>query len=117
VAQSESTPHATQESVAESQTLSVPVQSLAEAQPTHAPRFVSHTGVALGQSEFSVHGPWHAWSPGQHLGAAAEQSEFTAQAAHCPVLVTQIGSGSAQSVDVRHSTQPSEGLHCSLPPH
>jgi hypothetical protein len=45
------------------------------------------------------------------------QSVFAAHAAHCPMLVMQMGEGCAQSVDARHSTQPSDESHVWLPRH
>jgi hypothetical protein len=92
-AQSESPAHATHWFVVSSQSLLVPVQSVAWLQPTQAPTAALQTGVALGQPDASWHAVWHWWSPGQHDGEAAGQSAFVAQAPHCPVLVTQIGEG------------------------
>jgi hypothetical protein len=54
--QSESDAHATHDSVAAMQILFVPVQGLVGLQATHAPTVVSHTGLAFGQPDASLHG-------------------------------------------------------------
>jgi hypothetical protein len=54
--QSASEAQATHDSVAASQILFVPAQGFVALQATHAPTVVSHTGVALGQPDASLHG-------------------------------------------------------------
>jgi hypothetical protein len=115
--QSESAAHATHVPVLESQILLVPVQSRESAQATHAP-LESHFGAAPGQTVAAVeavHDGWHTWSPGQHEGAEAPQSELDPHCSQRPVFVMQMGHGCAQSEFCTHPTQPTVGLHFPFP--
>jgi hypothetical protein len=66
----------------------------------------------IGQPPDAVHAAWHWWSPGQHEGCAAGQSEFDRHAPHRPIATTQSGVGCEQPPLLVQSTQPSVGLHC-----
>ena len=93
--QSESAAQATHDLVSGSQILLLPVQSAASLHTTHDP-VGSHFGVARGQTLAALSGvqaAWHWWSPGQHEGDAAAQSELDPHAAHRPVPVMQMGVG------------------------
>jgi hypothetical protein len=95
--QSESRAHSTQSWVVALQIFPAPVeaQSFALWQPmqTPGPGPVWQRGKAFGQSESAEHDAWHWWSPGQHEGDAAGQSELDPHAAHRPLPVMQMGVG------------------------
>ncbi len=86
----------------------IAVQSVAVLQPIQSPLLlvVSQMGVLPWQSALVAQAAWHVWSPGQHAGVAAGQSESDRHSAQAPVATTHLGAVAGHTVLDVQSTQP-----------
>ncbi len=98
-----------------SQIFAVPVQSLDELHPTHAPPLAVQTGAALGHAASLVHAAWQSWSDVQHAGVEPLQSAFDAHVTHAPCR--QCDAAAGQFASAVHATHPRVALHSSFMSH